>query len=156
MPFLQIKQRIDDHRPGRAVEIARGFVRQQDLRARRRRPRQRHPLLLSARQLRGVVIAPVAEAERGQFLRRPVESVRRARQLQRRGDVFERGHGGDQVKALKDDAHIVPPEPRQRVFAQRGQIAPQRLNRPAGRPLQPAHDHQERRLAGTGGADDAD
>ena len=85
VPFLQIKQRIDDHRPGRAVEIARGFVRQQDLRARRRRPRQRHPLLLSARQLRGVVIAPVAEAERGsRFLGLLAAELARRGTLERR------------------------------------------------------------------------
>src|SRR5262249_60386097 len=49
-----------------AVEGARGLVGQDDLATVHERPRNRHPLLLAARELRRLVLEPIAEAERRQ------------------------------------------------------------------------------------------
>ena len=84
-----------------------------------------------------------------------VESVALAGKFQRRCHVFQRGHRGDQVKGLKNDAHVIAAEPGQRIFVHRGQIPAQRGDCPARRLLQPAHQHQERGFARAGRADQA-
>src|SRR5262249_58104100 len=49
-----------------AVEGARGLIGKDDLATVHERPRNRHPLLLAARELRRLVLEPIAEAERRQ------------------------------------------------------------------------------------------
>ncbi len=96
---------------------------------------------------------PMRQPHRLQLGPRPVEGIAVPGQLKRGGDVFQRGHGGDQVKGLKYHTHVIAAEPRQRILVQRGQVMAQGENAAAGGAFQPAHQHQKRRLARAGGAD---
>src|SRR5262249_35382811 len=61
-----VDQRVDDRGAGLGVEIAGRLVGQQQLWTARRGAGQRHPLLLAARQLAGIVGEPLPEADRVQ------------------------------------------------------------------------------------------
>ena len=147
VPVAQPEQELHDRCAGGAVEIAGGLVRQQHLGPHHRRARQRHALLLAARHLRRVMVHPRAEAHRLQLLRRPLEGIRRARKLQGGCHVLQSRHGGDQVERLEHHPHMIAAEARQRVFAHRGQVAPERGDLAPGGAFEPAHEHEERRFA---------
>ena len=83
----------------------------------------------------------------GQFLRGPVERIFHARQFQRGRDVFKRRHRRYEVERLEHDAHMLPAEAGEGVFAKRGEVVAQRGDVPAGCAFEPAEQHEERRLA---------
>ena len=70
-------------------------------------PRDGDPLLLPARQLRGAVPQPRAQALRVHDGAEPGLVGRAARDVQREGDVVRRGEGGQQVVGLEDEADVV-------------------------------------------------
>ena len=98
---------------------------------------------------------PVPEAHRDQLHTRASEGVGLARKLAGRGHVLERGHGGDEMEGLEDDADVPSAEPGETVLVQRGEVVSGHRDLPAGRPLEPADDHEERGLPRTGGPHDA-
>ena len=122
MPVAQGKEQVHDRRSVRAIKIARRLVRQQDVGPRDEGTGQRHPLLFTTGHLAGIMARAVHKAHSLQLGLRPVKGVARAGQLQRSGDVFERGHGRDQMKALEDDAHMGAAKAGQRVLVHRGQV----------------------------------
>ena len=85
-----------------------------------------------------------------------LERIAMPRQFQRSGHVLESGHRRDQVKALEHHAHVIAAEPRERVLIHGAQVLTQRVDLAAGGALQPAHQHQQRRFARSGRADQAD
>ena len=99
-------------------------------------------LLLAARQLRGIMVEAMAEADRGQFRRRPFERVGHAGQFHRHGDILVRGHRRQQVKCLQHDADPPPPRARQRILVQRPQIEAGDRHPAAGRAFQPGQDRE--------------
>jgi hypothetical protein len=75
--------------------------------------------LLAARELRGKVIEPIAEADEAQrFFRfeRVLGDVGHER------DIFARRQTRDQVVELKYEAHEAPPVARERVFVGCGEL----------------------------------
>ena len=113
------EQQIDDLRAGGLVEIAGRLVGDQDRRVRRQRARERHPLLLAARQLGRIMVAALAQADGGKLARGALLRVLDAGELERHRDVLQRRHGGDEMERLEHDADIAAAEARQRVLAQR-------------------------------------
>ena len=122
----------------------------------RERAGQRHALLLAARELRGIVAEAVAEAHLFEFGSRAFVRIARAGKLERRRDVFKRGHGRDQVKGLEDDADALAAKSRQGVFVQAAELDAVDLNFAFIGPLKAGHDHEQRRFARTGSPDYAD
>ena len=122
MPVTQIKQQIHHLRTIGLIEIAGGFVCQEDLGPRHHRTGQRHPLLFATGHLRGHMIAAMAQPHGLQFLAGALKRITRASQFQRCGDIFQRRHRRDQVKALKHHPHMGAAEPGQGVLTQPGQI----------------------------------
>ena len=74
--------------------------------------------------------------------------IARAGEFERHGDVLQRGHGRNQVEGLEDDADVPAAKARQLVLIERLQALSGDDNRAAVRPLEPGHDHEQRRLAG--------
>src|SRR5262252_6552883 len=61
------EQELDDLAAGRLVEIAGRLVGDEDGRVGRQRAGERHPLLLAAGELRRIVLAAFAQADRGEL-----------------------------------------------------------------------------------------
>ena len=143
----QAEQQIHDRLAVHPVQIARGFIGQQDRRARGGGARQRDALLLAAGHLRRVVVHPRAQPNGSEFFLGPFEGVGMPGQFQRRRHVLQRRHRRNQMKGLEHHPHLVAPKSGQRVLVHRRQVLPQRHNR-AGRGLfKPAQKHQQRRFA---------
>jgi len=71
-------------------------------------------------------------------------------------DVFERRHGRDEVEGLEDDAHSSASKTGKPVLIHPRQLLAERGDTARGRPLQPAHEHQEGGLARPGRPDKSD
>ena len=120
-----------------------------------KRARQRHALLLAARQLAGIMVEARGQPDRVQLGSRRGRRRRGAGQLQRHRDVFQRRHGRDQMEGLEDDADMVPRKRASRPRRARGDPA-RRPDRTGVRPLQSGHHHQQGRLAGARRTEQAD
>jgi hypothetical protein len=102
------------------VEIAGGFVAEHDVRGVRESPRQRDPLLLSARELGRCRGASVADAELAHELRRGSPSILTAPADEEQGqlDVLDGRERRQQVEELKDEADPPPTQASQLGLAQ--------------------------------------
>ena len=88
-----------------------------------------------------------------QFRRGPLEGVAHAGKFQRHGDVFERGHVGDEVEGLEHDADIAAAKGGQLVLVHSAEFAAGDRNAAPVGALQSGNDHQKRRLARAGGTE---
>jgi hypothetical protein len=93
---------------------------------RRQRAGERHALLLAARQLRGIMRQSLPEPDLLQLRPGAVESVRRAGEFERNGDVFQRRHRRDEMERLEHDADVLAAKAGKLVLAQRVDSRPRR------------------------------
>src|SRR5205085_5052435 len=108
--FVQLLKDADDFFRCPGVEISRRLVGQEDRRIRHQRAGDGHALLLSARELRRIVVLAARESDALQraarravpLLRRPAEFAVEQRQL----DVLERRSSSEKVEALKDKSDL--------------------------------------------------
>jgi acyl-CoA thioesterase I len=70
-------------------------------------------------------------------------------ELKGQGDVLQRRHGGDQMKVLKDDAHMVAAKERQAVFVQGRDVGAGGADGARRRSFQTGNDQQKAGLART-------
>ncbi len=101
-------QQVHDLAAVLGVEIAGGFVGENQRRIGDHRPRHRDALLLAARELRRAVAGAVGDADLGQDRRHPRTPFRSGDIVieQREFDVLEDAQFVDQVKALEDEADV--------------------------------------------------
>lgn len=130
MSAAEVEEKLDDRRPGGAVEVAGRFIGKHDVRAGRGGARKCNALLFATRKLRWVMLGPVRQADRLQLLGGALERVAVPGQFQRRGDVLDRCHRGNQVEGLKDDTEMVPPQPRELILVHGGKIMSKRHDLP--------------------------
>ena len=115
---LNLEQQVDDLLAGRAVQVAGRLVGEQDRRIVGQRARDRHALLLAARQLRRIVMAAIARARLRRAAPRPARRRRRhAGDLHRHEHVLERGQRRQQMEELEHEPDARAAQPRQRVLA---------------------------------------
>ena len=88
-----LEQAVDDDAAGGAVEVAGRLVGQDDAHAGGEGAGDGDALLLAAGKLARIVPQPMAEADGPQLLFGPRERLRGALELERHGDVLQRGHG---------------------------------------------------------------
>ena len=134
---------------GGAVEVAGRLVGEHDHRLVAQRPGDRDPLPLPAGQRRGQEAAPGRRA-------RPAPAARSARRRAARGERPASSAGSSTFstavsssirwKAWKTKPTVAPPHPGQRLLAQLVDAAPGQPHLPAGGPVQPAEQVQQRRL----------
>jgi acyl-CoA thioesterase I len=144
---LPFKQQVHDRRASRGVQIAGGLVGKEQGGAWRDRARDGDALLLATRQLRGIMIQPVAKADRAQFVSSNGKGVRLPRQFERHRDIFQRGHGGKQMKGLEDDADPTAPGACQIILPQGAEIDPANFHPSPACPLQPCQHRHQRAFA---------
>ena len=157
-PFAQVEEQAVDLVAVVRVEVARGFVGQQHGGRIDQRTGDGHALLLAARKLSGLVVAPRREAHHvEQFggtafdigARTPADQPRNA-------DVLESRELRKQVVELEHEADALVAELRQGPIAQGRDIAAVDLHAPAVGTRQRADDLQKRGLASAAGPHDGD
>src|SRR6266851_617373 len=106
------------------VEVARGFVRQEDGGAIHERSRHGHALLLSARHLRREMLRPPGKTDHGQCFGCALTALRLIDFGVQRWQfgVFKRCRAGEKIEALKDEADLLVSNECQRVLVMRGNI----------------------------------
>jgi len=144
---LAREEEVDDRRPGRAVEIAGGLVGEDDLRTRCDGTGDGDALLLAAGELGGIVAEPVAEADGLELGPGAAERIVDAGELERDGDILERGHRREQVEALQDDADPAAPGAGERVLVERAVVDAGNADVTAARLLETGQDRHQRRFA---------
>jgi light-independent protochlorophyllide reductase subunit B len=134
------------------VQRAQRLVQQQHLRAGGERARQRHPLLLPARELVGIAPAQIGQADQRQHLGHPRLGLRprHARHLQPETHVLRHRQVGEQRIGLEHHADLAL------VGTQAGNLAPVDADRPGIGPLEPRDHAQHGRLAAARGAQQRD
>ncbi len=132
------------------------LVRQYDVRPCDDGARDCHALLLSARKLVGPMGDAAGQADACQRLFGALQPLgaRYPLQGERQCDIFQRGHAGQQAKALKDKTNLLAAQPGQRPWRQAGNIRPAEQILPAGQCVQQAENVHERTFARTGRARD--
>jgi hypothetical protein len=120
-------QQGEDLRARLAVQVPGRLVGEHDVGPGHQCPGHGHALLLSAGQLRRPVVQAVGDAERAHDAVEPVGIDAGARQLQRQQDVLLRGHRGQQVEGLEDEADPLPTQHGQLTV---GQAAQRRVAEP--------------------------
>jgi hypothetical protein len=142
---VEIEQQRDDAFAGVRVEVAGGLVGEQHGRPRDERARDRHALLLAARELARIVAGAVLEPDaRQRFQRRSRAS--RARELQRQHHVFERGQRGHQVEGLEHEAHAFGAQRARAVLVERRQVGAREGYASGSRRIEPGQQRQQRRF----------
>ena len=145
----EVQQHLEDPGRGLRVEVARRLVRQQQPRPVGERARERHPLLLAARELRRPVVQRGAEPHRREQLARPRLRRRpaRARRPLRQRHVLQRRELRQQVVELVDEADRLAPEPGARARRRAARrLLPEQPHRAGGRRIEQPRDVQQRRL----------
>ena len=104
---VEVKEQIDDGLAGIRVEIARGFVGKEDARPVDKRPCDPYALLLSARELRGIMRQPVPQAHAVEQFFGVVKGPGFAAQFKGHHHIFKGREGGDELKTLKHKAHVL-------------------------------------------------
>jgi hypothetical protein len=150
------KQKIHDLLAGRFIEIAGRLVGKNERGLGRKRTRERDPLLFAARKLRRIMMNAGTQADAFKFAFSALERVGAAGKFERHRDVFERGHGRDQMEGLKYDPDRVAAKARELVFVELGELPPRDLDRTRIRALQACDHHQKRRFARSRRADQSD
>src|SRR5215216_5248130 len=142
--FAKGEQEVDDAIAGLLVEIAGWFIGKDDPRAGGERASDGHTLLLAARQLARIMPEAVAEADMDEPVLGAGKGIGGPFELERYGDVLKRGHGGDQVKGLKDNAEIIAAETGETIFTHAPEILPHHDDLARGGAFEPGGNEEER------------
>ncbi len=138
------------------IEVARGLVGEKERGIRGQRPGESDALLLAAGKLGGIVGGAIREAHLREQFARAGRGIPAAEELERQGDVFERGEVGKEVEGLEQEADVTPPEEGEAVLVERREIPPGDFDAPAARPLDAGDHGEESGLACAGGAGEGD
>jgi acyl-CoA thioesterase-1 len=152
--LLAREQQVDNRGARHRVEVAGRFIGEDDRRARRDGAGDGDTLLLAARQLRGIMVDAVRQADGAELVPGQGEGIGMAGQLEGDGDIFERGHGRKQMEGLEHDADAATPRLGKRILAQRSIIDAANQDPAAACPLQSGQDRHQRGFARAGGAED--
>ena len=153
---IEIEQEVGDALPGCRIQIARRLIREQDGRMRHEGARDRHALLLAARQLLRIVGEARRQADLRQRARPPPAAHRGAARSSSGSMTFStRGERGNQMKRLKHEAHVLRREWRRGHPRRAAVISTPAIEHAAGaRRIESREQRQQRGFAGAGSADD--
>jgi hypothetical protein len=122
---LQPFEQVDDVGLGVFVEVARGFVGEQQRRRIDERTGDRDPALLAAGHAAGIGVGAVRETDtRDEIVRARVRllGLHGAAEQGRNGDVVDRGQVRQQARELEDEADVARAEGRALAFRQRPHV----------------------------------
>ena len=143
---------------GAAVQVPRRLVGKDDVGVGYQGAGDAHALLLAAAHLRGLVVQVLLQPEVAEHLARGGAALAGADAAvdQGHGHVLQRGHGGEEVELLEDEADVPKAKIHQLLFVHLLQVLPRDHDAAAGGLFQPRHHVQQRGLAAARAADDAD
>lgn len=101
---VEIEEGVDDGGCGIGIEVAGGFVREEDFGAVHEGARDADALLFAAGELGGVVVEARGEADFFEEFDAALFGIAVALEFERDHDVFEGGEGGDELEVLEDEA----------------------------------------------------
>ena len=158
---IEPRQRFHDFVRVAGVEVAGRFVGEQQAGRVDQGARDRHALLLAARELAGRIAFAVAQAQQLERRARPLDARAGAgwpggRVEQRQRHVLERAGAGQKIEALEHEAQAFAAQPRAFGLAQAGDVGALKIITPAARPVETPEHRHERRLARSGRAHDGD
>ena len=150
----EVDEDVQDRRARRAVEVSRRLVGEEKRRPRSEGPGERHALLLASRELGGVVVPALGEADGRQELGRARPGGGMSCQLERQQDVLAGRHVREELVRLEDEADLPAAQEGQVVFRHRVDRRALQEDLPSRRPVEAGHEAEERRLAAARRAED--
>src|SRR5258707_6429592 len=150
--LVQFDEQPQQSPPQGRIDVAGRLVRQQELRPRNHRARDRRALLLAAGQDRRQRVHARAETDPFQEIDDllAIAGFRAAHHPERQRHVFVSGHVIEQAKVLQHDADPLA-QARDLVLAEQRDVVAEQIDQPAGRPQRQEQQPQQRGLAGAGG-----
>jgi hypothetical protein len=137
-----------------AIEVARGFVSEEQFRSGDEGAGDGDALLFAAGQLDWVVVGPVAEADLFEQAK-PFGFVDLATsKFEREEDVFDRREGWQELEVLEDEADVLVSDLCPRIFVQGPEVLASEDDVAGGGGIQACRQAEERGLPGSGRADD--
>ncbi len=157
-PCVRLSSKIRSHHAvaGRRVEAAGRLVGEQDRRFGDEGAGQRDALLLAARQRLRIVTLACRQADLRQHRRRLRANAVGAGQLERQHHVLERVEMAEQLERLEHEADAARTQLRAPVLVERREVGAEQRDATAGRAIESGQQSEQRRLSGTGRADDRD
>ena len=137
-----------------AVEIARGFVGEDDLRLARQRAGDGDSLLLATRQLGRLVVETVAQADGVDDAVHPLGVGFDVAKVERKFDVLARTEGGDEVEGLEHEPDLLAAQVGELPFVERRQLDVADEGTSRRQRIEAGEAVHEGRLARTAGAHD--
>src|SRR6056297_172274 len=134
---------------GHRVEVAGGFVGEDDLRSRSERPSDGDTLLLTTGELARPMLQSVAESDGVDYVVDPLLVTRFATEHHRQADVLLGGQRRDQVEGLEDETDLGAPELGDLLVVERGEVGVADERGTRRQRVEPGQAVQQRRLAGT-------
>lgn len=150
------EEHFDDGSTCGGVEIAGGLVGEDERWASGEGAGDADALLFAAGKLGGIMSEAVGEADGGELGRGARGVTGDGCEFERDGDIFERGHGGDEVKGLQDDADAAAARPGKAVFIERRKVSVGDEHAATIGALEASEDGHERGLAGARWTEDGE
>src|SRR5258707_2729577 len=151
---VHLEHEVDHARAGRGVEIPGGLVGKEELRLRDEGARERHALLLAARERLRVMPQPLRETHPREHFRRPVRRARFARELEGQHHVLQRVQRRQQLERLEHEAEQPRAERRAPVLVEPEEIRAVQPYRGRARRIEAREQPEKGRVSGARGADD--
>src|ERR1700692_2911816 len=109
---MKIIEEAKNFLSGGRIEVAGGFVAEQNGRAKYESAGNRHALALASGKFVGPMVRPDLEPHALQHHRCALIRFAppQALQTERQGDIFERGERGEEVESLEDHSNFFPPK----------------------------------------------
>ncbi len=151
---VHFEQQVGDALAGFIVEVAGGFVGEQDVRGGYEGAGEGDALLFAAGELFGVVHGAFGEAGAGEGGLRARTDLLAVEDFQRQHDIFQRGEVGHELEGLEDEADVPRPHFGALVFVQVGQGVAGGADDAAARQVEAGQQPQQGGFSGAGDADD--
>ena len=153
---VQLEHQLDHGVAGLRVEASGRLVGKQQLRPDHERAGERYALLFTAGKMARVVAEALAKLHARENLARFVLRVLPPCKLERQHDILQRRQRRQQLERLEHESDRTAAQLRALILVECEEIRAVDVNAARGGRVQPCEDREQRRLAGTGGADDRD
>src|SRR4051812_42798768 len=126
---VQLHHQIDDSAAGGSIQVTGRLIGKEQLGPAAEGPRQCYPLLLSARQLGGIMMPPASQSNPAEQLLRSHCTASVPSKLEGHLDVLLRCDGRNELKGLKLKPDLLAPQPGSLVFGHGPELLAVQINR---------------------------
>ena len=147
---VEVEEKFDDAMARLAIEIAGGFVGEEDLGAIDEGAGDRHALLLATRELRGVMMQSFTQPHALQQLNGFFKRVIQAAEFHWHHYVFKRGDGRDELEVLKDEPAHASTQFGAAILVERREVGARERNTAGSGDVESGTKAEQSRLAAAG------